>query len=59
MMLTKKLVVLPLAVTAVLLLLTGCQDSCQKQGGEYEITGIIADGKGGGVLMTCVIPENP
>lgn len=58
MMLTKKLVVLPLAVTAVLLL-TGCQDSCQKQGGEYEITGIIADGKGGGVLMTCVIPENP
>ena len=58
MMLTKKRVVLPLAVTAVLLL-AGCQDSCQKQGGEYEITGIIADGKGGGVLMTCVIPENP
>lgn len=57
MMLTKKLVVLPLAVAATLLL-TGCQDSCQKQGGEYEITGIIADGKGGGVLMTCVIPED-
>ena len=57
MMLTKKLAVLPLALVAVLFL-AGCQDSCQKQGGEYEITGIIADGKGGGVLMTCVIPED-
>ena len=56
--LTKKLVILPLALVAVLFL-AGCQDSCQKQGGEYEITGIIADGKGGGVLMSCVIPENP
>ena len=58
MALTKKRTSVVLAVAAVLLL-TGCQDSCQKQGGEYEITGIIADGKGGGVLMTCVIPENP
>ena len=58
MMLTKKLVVIPLTLVAVLFL-AGCQDNCQKQGGEYEITGIIADGKGGGVLMTCVIPENP
>ena len=58
MALTKKLVVIPLALVAVLFL-AGCQDSCQKQGGEYEVTGIIADGKGGGVLMTCVIPENP
>ena len=57
MALTKKRTSVVLAVAAVLLL-TGCQDSCQKQGGEYEITGIIADGKGGGVLMTCVIPEN-
>ena len=58
MALTKKRASVVLAVAAVLLL-TGCQDSCQKQGGEYEVTGIIADGKGGGVLMTCVIPENP